>query len=99
MLIEDSLVTRYITVSNRLLRKRSNLYFKHKKYYFISRDHHLRQRTSISVLRPEADPGFPRGATTSEGNSQSIILQNFCPQMHEIERIWTERGRASLALP
>ena len=87
MLIEDSLVTRYITVSNRLLRKRSNLYFKHKKC------------TSISVLRPEADPGFPRGATTSEGDSQSIILQNFCPQMHEIERIWTERGRASLALP
>ena len=29
---------------------------------------------------------------------QPIILQNFCPKLHENERIWTERGGAGASL-
>ena len=49
---------------------------------------------------PEADPGFPRRWTpTPELGTKSITWQDLCRKLHENERNWTERGRASLAPP
>ena len=39
-----------------------------------------------------ADPGFPRGGA-SPCEAPTYEFAKFPPKMHEIERIWTRRGR------
>ena len=49
---------------------------------------------------PEVDPEFPRRWTpTPELGTKSITWQDLCRKLHENERNWTEKGRASLAPP
>ena len=45
----------------------------------------------LSYSRPEADPG---GCANSQN---CYYFSNFCRKLHENERIWTPRERASLA--
>ena len=49
-----------------------------------------------------ADPGFPRGGCANSpwggGGCQHTILPKFPKKLHEIERIWTQRGVLMLPL-
>ena len=42
---------------------------------------------------------FPEVGAQTSGGGQHTILPNVPRKLHEIERIWTPKGRASLALP
>ena len=46
-----------------------------------------------------ADPGFPQGGGTNSpgGGGANIRICQFSQKLHEIERIWTRGGGASLA--
>ena len=48
-----------------------------------------------------ADPGFPRGggANSLGGGAPTYDFAKISHKLHEIERIWTPGGHASLALP
>ena len=46
-----------------------------------------------------ADPGFPRGARQPLRGVPTYDFAKFSQKLHEIERIWTPWGRASLAAP
>ena len=43
-----------------------------------------------------ADPGFPRGGAPTLRGAPTYDVSKFPQKLHEIERIWTARGRASL---
>ena len=46
-----------------------------------------------------ADPGFPRGGgANSPGGAPTYDFAKFSQKLHEIERVWTPRGRASKIL-
>ena len=43
---------------------------------------------------PMADPGFPRGkgdTNSQRGCTKLLFLQIICRELHENERVWTER--------
>ena len=57
-------------------------------------------KLNLQFWSPVADPGFPEvGAPTLQGRAPTYDFAKISQNLHEIERTWTPRGRASLAPP
>ena len=53
-----------------------------------------------AAYRPVADKRFPRGGGANPwGGAPTYYSATFSQKLHEIERIWTPKGRASLVHP